>query len=185
MKNFQSFINCCQESIADQKAGRINILAAAALISTQAADEQLEADTHPMLYKIEHLAFDIAEDYRSDADNEADWEIILKTFKNYMSGTWEPTCWILNASYGQFSGEKLSQSYSLFARRQNGENNVEVAVKQIHTAIEKAIKPINAEQTDERYLKNLQLSLPTKIGKYTLLGSEVHEYLTEPYYTTA
>lgn len=185
MSNVAAFVTLCQKIIADEQANRLDILVAAAKIHRQADEQPFEAIAHPMLYKVEHLAFDIAEDYRSDKDNLADWSMIRTTIDNYVKGDWEPTCWILNASYGEFSGKKLSQSYSLFVRRQNGDSDVEVAIDLIQAAIQKVVGTINKEQTDERYLRNLEVHMPQKVGKYTLLGSEVHEYLTEPYYTTA
>lgn len=185
MNNVTAFVTLCQKVIADEEAGRIDILAATEKIRRQAGEQPFEETVHPMLYKIEHLAFDIAEDYRSDKDNLADWSIITETVRNYIEGNWEPTCWILNASYGEYSAKKLVHSYSLFVRRQNGETRVEVAVPAVQDAIKKVTMTLNGEQTDERYLRNLEQQMPETIGKHRLLGVIVAEYLTEPYYTTA
>jgi hypothetical protein len=86
--------------------------------------------------------------------------------------------------YGEYSGQKLTHSYSVSVRRQNGESLVETASEELKNAFVEVISKLNVEQTDERYLQNLARLTPEKIGKYKLASVEVAEYLIEPYYST-
>ncbi len=137
-----------------------------------------------MVYKVADLAFDIAEDYRSEKDDKADWALLTKTLNSYIAGDWEPTCWILSAMYGEYSDKILTHSYSVSVRRQNGKTLIETASKELESAIGKVIDELNADQTDERYLQNLAKFMPESSGRYKLANVGVAEYLTEPYYTT-
>lgn len=185
MKNVEAFVELCKKLIAGHKAGLIDLRSAAEQIVKQADEHPFEETVHPMLYKVSHLAFDIAEDYRSEKDDKADWATITETVNNYVTGNWEPTCWILSAMYGEYSGDKLVHSYSVAVRRQNGGTIIETASDEIKKATNEAVSRLNAEQTDERYLRNLVQFVPAAIGKYKLVSADVGEYLTRPYYATA
>jgi hypothetical protein len=185
MKNMEAFVGLCQRVVADYEAGLVDIHLAAEKILQQANQHSFEDEVHPMLYKVSDLSFDIAEDYRSDKDDKADWDIIVETIKNYIAGNWKPTCWILSAMYGEYSGGQLTHSYSVSVRRQNGETIIETASDELRNRLNKLVNKLNVEQTDERYLQNLARFAPANIGTYKLASVEVAEYLTESYYSTA
>lgn len=185
MTNAEEFIRQCQGVISEHEAGKQSLNDAAAKINASPYDYPFEGPAHPMVCKVADLAFDIAEEYRSEKDDKADWTVLTKTLNNYVTGNWEPTCWILSAMYGEYEQNKLTHSYSVAVRRQNGETIVETASENIRDTISKVIQKLNTEQTDERYLQNLARIIPEVIGKYKLASVEVKEYLTEPYYSTA
>lgn len=185
MKNVDAFVDLCKRVIADYATGSLDLHLASEKIYKQANAHPFEEDVHPMLYKVSDLSFDIIEDYRSDSDDKADWDTITKTIKNYVKGNWEPTCWMLSAMYGEYSGEKLTHSYSVVARRQNGETIIETASDDLKAEFGQILEKINTEQTDERYLQNLAKFAPTSVGEYKLASVDMAEYLAEPYYSTA
>jgi hypothetical protein len=185
MINVKQFIEQCQEVIAEYEAGGQSLNDAAAKINASPFDYPFTSIAHPMIYKVAEIAFDIAENYRSEKEDKADWKILTKTLDNYIKGNWEPTCWILSAAYGEDHNGKLAHSYSMSVRRQNGKTLIETASPEIKNEITANIKKLNNEQADERYLQNLARILPTNIDKYKLISVEVREYLTEPYYSTS
>ena len=138
-----------------------------------------------MLYKVTDLTFDIGEDYRAEEDDKEAWAVICQTVNNYTDGSWESTCWILSAMYGESSDNRLNHSFSVAVSRQNGDTLVETASNELAAGIKEATGTVSAEQTDERYLQNLAQRLPTRIGNYRLLSTAVTEYLIQPYYSTA
>ena len=184
MMILKQFIRHCQTVIADYDAGKLSLNGAAAKINTSPFEYPFKGPAHPMVYKVADLAFDIAEDYRSEKDDKLDWILLTKALNSYIAGDWEPTCWILSAMYGEYSGQKLTHSYSLSVRRQNGKTLVETASEELKNAVTEVIGKLNVEQTDERYLQNLAKLTPKKLGKYRLASVEVAEYLTEPYYSS-
>lgn len=184
MMNIEQFIEHCQIVVSEYKVGKSSLNTAAAKINASVFEYPFEGPAHPMVYKVADLAFDIAEDYRSEKDDKADWAALTKTLNNYITGNWEPTCWILSAMYGEYYDEKLTHSYGVAIRRQNGETLIETASEELKDTITKLINKLNKEQTDERYLQNLAKLVPVTIGKYKLASVEVAEYLTEPYYST-
>ena len=184
MMTVEQFIEHCQAVIIGYKAGKLSLNSAAAKINASVFEYPFEGPAHPMVYKVADLAFDIAEDYRSEKDDKADWALLTKTLNSYITGDWEPTCWILSAMYGEYSDQKLTHSYSVSVRRQNGETLVETASEELKNAFTEVIGKLNVDQTDERYLQNLAKLTLTKIGKYKLANVEVAEYLMEPYYST-
>lgn len=184
MYSVDEFLQTCHKAIADYDSRRLTLHEAAATINNSPFEYPFKEEAHPMLYKIAALAFDVGEDYRSKEDNEADWALLTQTLRNYLSGDWESTCWILTAMYGEYDGDKLTYSLSLAVRRQNGKVVLETASDEIKEAITKTIKHINEDQTDERYLQNLAKLAPTVAGKYKLVNIGVDEYMVEPYYAT-
>ncbi len=185
IKNIDAFVTLCQQVIADYDAGLIDLHVAADKIHSWASDNPFNNDVHPMLRKVSDMSFDIAEDYRSDQDDVADWETIKKTIENYSNGVWDSTCWILSAMYGEYSGDNLVHSYSLSVRRQDGATVIDTAAKDLRVAFSKLISHLKREQTDERYLQNLAMLAPVNVSNRTLMSITVSEYLTEPYYSTA
>lgn len=185
MVDIDSFVDLCKRVIADHAARSLDLHVAAEKIYQKAKECSFEADVHPMLCKVSDLSFDITENYRSDSDDEADWDTIVKTIRNFTDGSWEPTCWILSAMYGIHTEQRLIRSCSVTARRQNGVTIIETAVNNLKAEFETIIDKINTEQTDERYLQNLAKLAPAHIAEYKLESLGVAEYLTEPYYTTA
>src|ERR1051326_4395614 len=125
MKNVDAFVDICKRVMADYATESLDLHLAAEKIYKQANEHPFEVDVHPMLYKVGDLSFDITEDYRSHNEDKADWDTITKTIQNYVEGNWEPTCWILSVVYGEYSEEKLTRSYSVAVRRQNGEMIIE------------------------------------------------------------
>jgi hypothetical protein len=184
MMNVEQFIEHCQTVTTEYKAGKLSLNTAAAKINASVFEYPFEGPAHPMVYKVADLAFDIAEDYRSEKDDKADWALLTGTLNKYIIGNWEPTCWMLGAMYGEYSGQKLTHSYSVSVRRQNGKTLVETASKELNNVATKLSGTLNVEQTDERYLQNLAKLIPEKVSKYKLANVEVAEYLTEPYYST-
>lgn len=185
MISIQQFIEQCQVVIAEYEAGKLTVNHAAAKIHANPFDYPFEGIAHPMIYKVADIACDIAEAWRSEKEDKADWVTLTKTLDNYLSGKWEPTCWILSAIYGEYSKDKLTHSYNMSVRRQNGKTLIETASPDIKNRINLTIKKLNREQTDERYLQNLARIMPLTINKYKLSGVEVREYLTEPYYSAS
>lgn len=184
MKNVDAFVELCRRVISDNKAGLLDLHLAAEKIHKQSNAHPFEKYVHPMLVKVSDLTFDITEDYRSDKDDKYDWDIITKTIKNYIEGSWEPTCWILNAMYGEYSKHKLTHSYSVVVRRQNGQTIIDTASEALNAKFSQANKELNTKQTDERYLQNMAKFAPNKVGIYKLASVDVAEYLVEPYYST-
>lgn len=184
MITVKQFIEQCQEVVSDYESGKQSLNNAAAKINASVFEYPFEGPAHPMIYKVADLAFDIAEDYRSEKDDKFDWAILTKTLSNYITGSWESTCWILSAMYGEYSDDKLMHSYSVAVRRQNGGTIIETASEDLKNTIIKTINELNKGQTDERYLQNLAKIAPGAIGKYKLASVEVAEYLIEPYYST-
>ena len=184
MKDVEWFISLWKDVIAEYKAGNITISEAAQKIEKQTINYTFEEPVHPMLYKVGDLMFDIAEDYRSEKEDKADWDTIIRTVEAYDSGNWEPTCWILSAMYGKYEKEKLIHSYSVAVKRQNGHTIIETASKNIEKDIKEVVSNVNKEQTDERYLQNLTMLMPKSIKTMKLVNVMVQEYLTEPYYST-
>jgi hypothetical protein len=185
MKNVDAFVDLCKRVIADHDAGLVGLYVAAEKIYKQTSKHSLEDDAHPMLYEVSDLAFDIVEDYRSEKVDKVDWENITNTIRRYIEGDWEPTCWILTAMYGEYSGDKLASSNSVVVRRQNGETVIETAADELKRELNRVIKRLNTEQTDKRYLQNLAKLIPPGVEKYGLASIGVSECLTEPYYAAA
>jgi len=175
------FIEICQAAIADHKAGNVPFNEAATKISAGSFEYPLDGSAHPMLYKIADLAFDITEDYRSEAEDKADWDKLTKTLEKYLAGDWEPTCWILSVMYAEYAQDKVDHSYSVCIRRQNGKTLAETAHKEIGETIDSVLKNVSNKQTDERYLENLALIIPQVIDQFSLASVELREHLTEPY----
>lgn len=176
--NAQQFIEHCQAVITDYEAGKMSLDTASAKINASAFEYPFEGPAHPMVYEVAELAFDIAEDYRSEKDNEADWTALTETLTNYIAGNWESTCWILGVMYGEYADQKLTHSYSVSIRRQNGETLVETASQELRSVVIDTVGKLNAEQTDERFLQNLAQLMPQKIDKYKLVSVELAEHLT-------
>ncbi len=182
MEAAKSFATFCKKAIADYEGGKTPLIED---VAAKICSYGLDSGVHPMLHKVHDLAFDIDEDYRSPEDNEADWDMLVGTLRAYDSAHWEPTCWILSATYGKYSGDKLVQSFSVAINRQNGKTTIETALEDLEKAIKSVLPKVNERQTDERYLQNLNLVIPSITGTYKLASVEVKEYLTEPYYSTA
>ena len=118
--------------------------------------------------------------YRTLGEDERDWELLKQTLENYLAGKWETTCWLLNAMYGHFEGERMGHSLSVNIKRQNGQTVIETAAEAIEAAVQKVVGQVNNSQTDERYLQNIEILLPSKVGDLQLTTHHAGEYLTEP-----
>jgi len=184
MANVEQFIEHSKEVIGDYHSGKLGLHEAASKINSSPTDYPIDGRAHPMLYKVADLAFDISEEYRSKKEDMADWGLLVKVLNNYVDGNWEPTCWILNAMFGEYAEEKLTHSFSVAVRRQNGVTHIDTAPEELGDKISKICKTINAEQTDERYLQNLASMIPKGIAAYKLADITVGEYLTSPYNAT-
>lgn len=184
MATFEEFIGICKRAIERYEADKLSLRDAAAEINSSPTEYPLKEHVHPMLYKIADLAFDIAEDYRSEHEDKPDWKILTKTLKDYEKGSWEPTCWILSAMYGVYENDRLEHSFSATIKRQNGETVIDCAASKLRMYLVSAVAHVNNEQTDERYLQNVTKFLPDRVGKLRFSNYSILEYLTEPYYTT-
>lgn len=180
----QTFIDLCLRLTAECDAEKIDIMTAATEINAWVNENSFVSHTHPMLYKISHLAWDIVEDYQSANDNKIDWDIITKTAMRYSRGDWEETCWILTIMYGEYDHDTLVHSFSIAITRQNGKTAITTANKALGKAYVSIISKVNHNQTDQRYLQNLLQFLPRNHDSFQLLNHTLQEYLTEPYYST-
>lgn len=169
--------------IAAVAAGRGTYQLAASQISSHVSRNPLERGAHPTLFKLENLAFDIAENFRDAQADQVDWKLLKQTFKDYSEGNWEPTCWILTAIYGEYADDGgLTQSHGAAVKHKSGKPVIETATPVLEKALAEAIEKVNTEQTDQRFLQNLAHFVPPKVGKYKLMNVVVTEYLTKPYY---
>lgn len=184
MVTAEEFISICKKAIENYKSGNVSLKQAAAKINNNPFEYPLEDHAHPMLYKVAALAFDIAEDYRTEKEDITNWETLTKTLERYEKGDWEPTCWILSAMYGEYEKNSLIHSYSSSIRRQNGKTIIETASNIVKKSLEATVANVNPVQTDERYMGNVLKLLPNKVGKLKLTNSTYGEYLIEPYYST-
>src|SRR5579884_2990903 len=184
MTSAEEFIKNCQSIVKAYNAGKYSLTVAASKINNNVFGYPFKGPAHPMVYKVADCAFDIAEDYRTENEDIEDWATLTRTLENYISGKWEPTCWILSAMYGEYTKGKLTHSYSVAVRRQNGKTLTETASDKLHNAIKKTLNKLNKHQTDQRFLQNLAKLMPQAIDKYTLNNIFVKEYLTDPYYST-
>ncbi len=101
MSNTEDFIKHCQKIITKYETGKKSLTDAAKQIRTSLLEYPFSESVHPMVSKIADLAFDISQDFQSLNVNIADWAILTNTLSNYVTGIWEPTCWILSAMYGE------------------------------------------------------------------------------------
>ncbi|MCA9348564.1 hypothetical protein KC878_00235 [Candidatus Saccharibacteria bacterium] len=183
MKNHDKFLDFCKRTIKDYDANKLDLLTAAAKIRDYGYDDfeySLPGDSHPMLFKIGDLAFDIAEAYRSADEDQTDWSTLCRTVEDFELGNWESTCWQLSIIYGA-----SKHSYSVVIDRQNGRTQVNTTLPGAKTALKPIIAQIRIAQTDQRYLQNLARLMPKTIGEFELRDASVREYLVEPYYSTA
>lgn len=185
MENTEKFIKRYQEIVLEYETGRRLLPDAAEQIIAASAQLSFDKLAHPMTEKVLDIAFDIAEDYRSEDEDKASWVTLTKTFDDYLKGNWEPTCWIFSAIYGEYEKKRLHHSYSVAVRRKNGEALIETANSEIKDAIDKVIKKLNPEQTDERFLQNLAKIIPNEVGKHRVVSVDVDEYLITPYHSNA
>lgn len=181
MEDGEKFASYCQKIIADHASGLIDMTVAASKID----QHPLSDSAHLMLHRVQWAAYDIGEDYRSQAENEEGWATIVETIKNYTSLNWEPTYWALALTYSQMDNEKIIHSYSAVIRRQNGSISIAAPLESIEKAVTKTISKLNNEQTDCWFLQNLAEALPKKIEPYLLTLTEIKEHLVEPDYSTA
>lgn len=184
MLTIEQFIRLSQEVIIECKAGTLSLHSAAAKINASPFEYPFEGPAHPMMYKVADLAFQIAEAYRSEIADNTDWVLLTDTLHKFISGNWEPTCWILSAIYGEYDSGKLVLSYSAAIRRQNGETIIQTSSDKLKVAINRVVAEVNVKQTDERFLQNLILFMPDNTGTLKLASVHVEEYLTEPYSAT-
>lgn len=171
------FIDYVETVLRAYDEDRLGLQEAAKLIYVCAQSYQFEDGTHPMLGGIEDLAFDIYEEYRTDRDDEESLEILRRILVNYKAGNFTSTKWVLSLTYTELVDTNPVHSFGASVSRQNGVTEVICSEKTIKEAIEKSLKDIPSSQTDERYLQNLTLFVPQKVGKHTLTNAELHENL--------
>jgi len=180
----QEFVKHTEDLIAEHDKGALSLNEAALQINPTKADYPFDDPAHPMVFKVADLAFDIAENYRSEEEDNSDWNLLKQTLQNYVRGDWEQTCWILTAMYGQYTKKALNHSYSIVINRQNGKTLITTASEELKLAVNKLLPRVNENQTDERYLRNLALFLPDEVNRLNLINYACSEYLIEPYYST-
>lgn len=180
----QEFIKLTEDLILQHDKGALSLQEAASQINPTVANYPFDGPAHPMILKVADLAFDIAENYRSEKEDNLDWDLLKQTLQNYVSGAWEQTCWILTAMYGRYTNKILNHSYSIVINRQNGKTLITTASEELRLAVNKLLPKVNEAQTDERYLQNLVLFLPNKVNGLNLINYTCQEYLIRPYYST-
>ncbi|HSE61191.1 MAG TPA: hypothetical protein VLA88_02765 [Candidatus Saccharimonadales bacterium] len=175
------FIMKCQEAIRRHKAGDWSLKrAAVAIAPSRYHDYPFDTSAHPMLYYVADLAFAIADDFDPDdrpGSNADNWQLLVEIINDYVSGNWHSTCWMLSATYGKYTSNKIVHSYGVVMRRQNGETHIQTSNNDINRAISDVVRTLNMRQTDERYLQNAAKLMPGRINEYTLLSVDVEEHL--------
>lgn len=174
----RKFIKLTQDVILERSQGSLSLQEAAFRINPTVAGYPFSGPAHPMIYKIADLAFDIAENYRSEKENSSDWNLLVKTLQHYVSGNWDETVWLLTVMYGEYSDKTLYHSYSIVISRQNGKTLITAASKELRLAIRELLPKVNQKQTDARYLQNLVLFLPKSIKGLKLINHTCYEYLS-------
>ena len=180
----EKFIKLTEGLILKHDIGHLSLQEVASKINPTVAEYPFNGPAHPMVFKVADLAFDIAENYRSEEEDNSDWALLKQTLQNYVSGEWEQTCWILTAIYGHYTNNNLNHSYSIVINRQNGKTLITTASKELRLTVNKLLPRVNKYQTDERYLQNLVLFLPKSVKGLKLVNYTCQEYLTNPYYST-
>ena len=181
----EEFIKLTEDLISEYDKGHLSLQEVASQINPTAAEYLFKGPAHPMVFKVADIAFDIAENYRSEKEDNSDRALLKQTLQNYVSGEWEQTCWILTAMYsGHHTKKNLGHSYSIVIKRRNGKTLITTASKELKLTVSKLLPRVNKDQTDERYLQNLVLFLPKLINGLKLENYTCQEYLTEPYYST-
>ena len=177
MDDSDKFIKEWNRVIADWRSGILDLYLAAEKVHTSAHKYLSSFSIHPMLSQVIDLSLAIAEDYRSEEDNEADWSIIVQTIEDYGLGNWKATSWLLSATYGVYGHDRLLRSYGVTLYRQNGT----VVIKTASSALQKAMRQlsvrINPEQTDERFLQNMAMLAYKDVCTFRLMSICVEEYL--------
>lgn len=176
----QELLDSCHKAIERYSSGDISLTDVAAKICS-VANYNFKGRVHPMLYYITSYAFDISENYRTEAEDKEDWSALTKTLECYEAGKWYPTCWSLSAMYGVRKNGKISHSFSVSVTRINGATEIVAPIAELKAAISKVITKINTQQTDELYLRNLGMLVPLRVGEYEQMSTEIAEHINTPY----
>ena len=162
------FARLCWETIDEQERKIISLVEATERI------EKLVPNTpvHPMLRYIEDLAFNINEGIKSPAVNKKYWGFIKQIIDDYQAGKWYPTSSVLSVTYST-----ASHGISLDIERIEGNWIIRVADKEIMSKMKWIFAQVNSNQDEQWLLRNVELLLPERIGKYKLTDSNTKDYL--------